>query len=136
MGDAATAEIQPSTGPAISALKMIGTIRKVDPFPMRVVFLSRELVRAEAPFVWLGRGTKFGIKFYGEHLIFGISAHPPALEHVHELVTSQGLVPVGRSPTPLSGLPRQRGHTGAVMIRVRWFAQATQFPGGSHGTRE
>jgi hypothetical protein len=70
---------------------MIGTIRKVDPFPMPVVFLIRELVCAEAPFVWLGRGTKFGIKFYGEHLIFGISTLAPAREHVDRLVTAQGL---------------------------------------------
>ncbi len=54
-------------------------------------FMSRELVRAEAPFVWLGRGAKFGIKFYNERWLFGISTNAPAREHVDRLVTSQGL---------------------------------------------
>ncbi len=54
-------------------------------------FMSRELVRAEAPYVWLGRGAKFGIKFYNEHWLFGISTLAPAREHVDRLVTSQGL---------------------------------------------
>ncbi len=54
-------------------------------------FMSRELVRAEAPFVWLGRAVKFGITFYNEHFLFGISTHAPARDHVQGLVTSQGL---------------------------------------------
>ena len=54
-------------------------------------FMSRELVRAEPPFVWLGRGAKFGIKFYGERWLFGISTLAPARDHVDRLVTSQGL---------------------------------------------
>ena len=54
-------------------------------------FMSRELVRAEAPFVWLGRYAKQGIKFYREHWHFGISTLAPARDHVHRLVTSQGL---------------------------------------------
>ena len=70
---------------------MIGTIRKVDPFPMRVVSLSRELVRAEAPFVWLGRLSQLGIRFYAEHWSFGISTHAPARDTVRRLVASQGL---------------------------------------------
>ncbi len=54
-------------------------------------FMSRELVRAEAPYVWLGWGMKFGIKFYAESWHFGISTLAPAREHVDRLVTSQGL---------------------------------------------
>ena len=54
-------------------------------------FMSRELVRAEAPFVWLGRYTKQGIKFYREHWHFGISTQAPARDHVDRLVRSQGL---------------------------------------------
>jgi len=54
-------------------------------------FMSRELVRAEAPYVWLGRYAKFGIKFYNEQWLFGISTHAPARDHVDRLVTSQGL---------------------------------------------
>ncbi len=54
-------------------------------------FISREMVRAEAPFVWLGRGAKFGIKFYGESWHFGISTLASGREHVDRLVTSQGL---------------------------------------------
>ncbi len=54
-------------------------------------FMSRELVRAEAPFVWIGRYAKFGIKFYGEHWLFGISTLAHSRDHVDLLVTSQGL---------------------------------------------
>jgi methyltransferase (TIGR00027 family) len=54
-------------------------------------FMSRELVRAEPPFVWLGRYAKQGIKFYKEHWHFGISTLAPARDHVDRLVTSQGL---------------------------------------------
>ena len=54
-------------------------------------FMSRELVRAEAPFVWFGRFAQLGIRFYAEHWSFGISTLAPAREHVDRLVTSQGL---------------------------------------------
>ena len=54
-------------------------------------FMSRELVRAEPPYVWLGRYAKQGIKFYKEHWYFGISTLAPARDHVDRLVTSQGL---------------------------------------------
>jgi methyltransferase (TIGR00027 family) len=75
-------------------------------------FLSREFVRAEAPFVWLGRFSQLGIRFYAEHWSFGVSTHAPARDHVQRLVTSQGLElaeyePLGeeRAPkAPLGGL--------------------------------
>ncbi len=54
-------------------------------------FMSRELVQAEPPYVWLGRYAKQGIKFYKEHWYFGISTLAPARDHVDRLVTSQGL---------------------------------------------
>ncbi len=54
-------------------------------------FFSRELVRAEAPFEKLGKRVKSALKFYGEHFLYGISTHAPARDHVHRLLTSQGL---------------------------------------------
>ena len=54
-------------------------------------FFSRELVQAKPPFVWFGRYAKAGLNFYNERLLFGISTHPPAREHVEHLVTSCGL---------------------------------------------
>ena len=54
-------------------------------------FLSRELVHAEAPFEKLGKRIHRSMKFYGERFLFGISTQAPARDHVHRLVTSQGL---------------------------------------------
>jgi methyltransferase (TIGR00027 family) len=54
-------------------------------------FFSRELVRAEAPFVRLGKHIQRGMKFYGETFQFGVSTKVPARDHVRELLTSEGL---------------------------------------------
>lgn len=54
-------------------------------------FLSREMVRAEPPFVLLGKYIQLGLKFYDEHFLFGISTKAPARDQVHKLLTSNGL---------------------------------------------
>jgi len=54
-------------------------------------YLSRELVRAEAPFAMLGKAVQSGTKFYGEPFRFGISTAHPAREQIDQLVTAAGL---------------------------------------------
>ena len=54
-------------------------------------FVSRELMRTEPPLVWLGRYAKYGLMFYRERFIYGISTRAPARGQVDGVVTSQGL---------------------------------------------
>ena len=72
-------------------------------------FLSRELVRAEAPFEKLGKRVQSGTKFYGEPFLYGIPTQAPAREHVEHLATSRGLdladyEPMGNEDMPHGGL--------------------------------
>jgi len=75
-------------------------------------FLSRELVRHEAPFEKLGRRIQRSMRYYDEPFINGISTQAPARDHVVELLTSRGLELAAYEPygeeragqTPLGGL--------------------------------
>jgi methyltransferase (TIGR00027 family) len=92
------------------------TLRQVSQFASgsRIAFdyMSRELVQAEPPFVWLGRYAKHGMKFYKESWHFGISTLAPARQNVDRLVTAQVLDLAAYEPlgddragkTPFGGL--------------------------------
>ena len=71
-------------------------------------FLSRELVRAEAPYVLLGKFMVRSIKlFYGEPLLFGISTRAPARDHVHQLLASHGLELAEYEPFGVERAPKK-----------------------------